>query len=133
MSPDNDPPDGAKGQRILVVDDDPSMLILLPKVLARRGFDVETAGDADTAEKLLEAGGFGVVIADLQMPVRDGFSLAAAVRKRWHDTRIIFVSAYDSEAMKRKALSLGADAFLAKPIGVEELIAHLRSPKVATG
>ena len=133
MPPNNDPPDGAKRTRILIVDDDPSMLVLLPKILARRGFDPATAADADGAEKVLEGESFEAVVMDLQMPARDGFSLAEAVRKRWPDTRIIFVSAYDSEAMRRKAMSLGADAFLAKPIGVEELISHLRSPKVATG
>lgn len=127
------PADETKRPRILVVDDDASMLILLPKILVRKGFDVSVAGDADAAEKALERDEFDAVVVDLQMPGRDGFSLAGVVRQRWPGTKIIFVSAYDSDAMRKKAALLGVEAFLAKPVGVEELIQHLKSSKAANG
>ena len=133
MPTDSPPSDATERQRILVVDDDPSMLILLPKVLVRKGFDVFVASDADAAEKILEKEPCDAAIVDLQMPGRDGFSLVTAIRHRWPELRIVVVSAYDSDAMRRKAAVLGVEAFLAKPVGVEELVHHLRSAKAPNG
>ena len=133
MPADSPSSDAIERQRILVVDDDPSMLILLPKVLVRKGFDVSVAGSADAAEKILEKGPFDAAIVDLQMPGRDGFSLVAAIRHRWPELRILVVSAYDSDAMRKKAAVLGVEAFLAKPVGVEELVHHLRSARAPNG
>jgi len=117
--------DKGKPLRILLVDDDASMLVLLPKILARRGFEVVVAGDADAAERALEAGPVDVLVADVQLPGRDGLSLAMSVQKRWPTVRIIFVSAFDVDALRKRAEVLGVTAFLSKPIGVEELIGHL--------
>ena len=133
MPADSPLSDAIERQRILVVDDDPSMLILLPKVLVRKGFAVSVAASADAAEKILEQGPFDAVVVDLQMPGRDGFSLAAAIRQRWPELRILVVSAYDSDAMRKKAAVLGVEAFLAKPVGVEELVHHLRSARAPNG
>ena len=126
-------PEGTKQLRVLIVDDDPSMLILLPKVLRRKGFDVAAAEDADIAELVLEKTQFDAVILDVQMPGRDGFSLVGAIRQRWPEVKIIFVSAYDSDSMRKRAALMGVEVFLAKPVGVEELILHLRKPKAENG
>jgi CheY-like chemotaxis protein len=117
---------GTKTHRILLVDDDPSMLTLLPRILVRKGFEVQVAGDADEAERVLEKDKFDAVVIDVQLPDRDGFSLAVAIHERWPALRIVFVTAFDSDATRKKAEDLGAGAFLTKPIGVDELIGHLR-------
>jgi DNA-binding response OmpR family regulator len=111
--------------RILLVDDDASMLILLPRILRRRGFDVIVASDADSAERELEKAAVDFIVADIQLPGRDGISLAAAVRKRWPSVKIVFVSAFDADALRARAQALGPVAFFSKPIGVDELVAHL--------
>jgi len=115
-----------KTHRILLVDDDSSMLALLPRILARKGFKVQVAADADAAERVLEGAEFDAIVIDVQLPGRDGFALAVVIHERWPALRIVFVTAFDSDASRKKAEALGAGAFLTKPIGVDELILHLR-------
>jgi DNA-binding response OmpR family regulator len=112
-------------RRILVVDDDSAMLVLLPRILSRRGFEVVVASDADSAERQLESATVDFVVADVQLPGRDGFSLAVAIRKRWPAVKILFVSAFDMDNLRKRAQDLGIIAFLSKPIGVDELVAYL--------
>ena len=112
-------------QRILLVDDDPFMLTLLPRILARKGFEVYVAGDADTAERALEKLQVDAVVADVQLPGRDGFSLAIAIQQRWPTVKIVFVTAFDIDAFRKRAEVLGVRAFLSKPVRIEELIQHL--------
>ncbi len=114
-------------KRVLLVDDDASMRILLPRILARRGFDVSVAKDADDAEKTLASRDFDAVVLDVQMPGLDGISLAKVVRTRWPDIEIIIVSAFDSESTRKRAADAGVKAFLPKPIGVEDLIGCLQN------
>ena len=113
-------------QRVLLVDDDVSMRALLPRILLRKGFEVHAAADADAAEQLLEKEAFDAVVVDLQMPGRDGFALVSAVQRRWPSVRVIIVSAFDSDATRRRAATLQVHGFLAKPVGVEELVLCLR-------
>ena len=110
--------------RIVVVDDDQDARELLEYLLSASGAHVETAGSADEAlERIGE--GCDLVIADIGMPIRDGYSLLADIRSHAdpdiRDLPVVAATAYTAEAERRKALSAGFDDFVTKPIDPDRL------------
>lgn len=115
-----------KPPRILVVDDEPQILRVLRRGLEGRGFEVATAPDAATALDILRATRINLVITDLRMPDMDGVELCARVRKS-SNVPIIVLSVKGEEATKVQALDAGADDFVVKPFGMDELLARVRA------
>ena len=115
-------PDGA---RILVVDDEPAILRVVRANLARHGYRVETAA---TGQAALDAHAFhhpDLILLDLGLPDLDGLEIVRQIRGR-AATPIVILSARGAERDKVQALDLGADDYLTKPFGVEELLARVR-------
>ncbi len=115
----------ATGASILVVDDEPAILRAVRSNLARHGFQVETA---DTGRQALDSYTRlrpDVILLDLGLPDMDGLEVIRQVRAR-DITPIIVLSVREAEADKVAALDLGADDYLTKPFGVDELLARLR-------
>ena len=110
--------------RILVVEDDRNIVDLIQANLAVRGFDVATCGDAAKAVWTFETESPDLVLLDLNLPNGDGFELCRQLRER-SAVGIIVVSARRGEHDKVRALNLGADDYLTKPFGVEELLARI--------
>jgi two-component system KDP operon response regulator KdpE len=110
--------------RVLVVDDEPAILRTVRANLGRRGFDVDVASTAEDALARAERG-TDLIVLDLGLPDQDGLDLIRALRARG-DTPIIVLSVRDGEKDKVRALDLGADDYLTKPFGVEELVARVR-------
>jgi two-component system KDP operon response regulator KdpE len=114
------------GGRVLVVDDEPQILRALGASLRGAGYDVETAA---TAEEALVAAALRLpdaVILDLVLPDRRGTEVCAELRG-WTDVPVILLSAVGDEAEKIAALDAGADDYVTKPFGVDELLARLRA------
>ena len=111
---------------VLVVDDDPSMTRALRINLSAHDFDVATA--ATGGEALREFGRVrpDVVVLDLGLPDMDGTEVIAGIRG-WSTTPIIVLSARGEEAQKVAALDTGADDYVTKPFGMDELLARLRA------
>lgn len=110
--------------RILVVEDDRNIVDLVRANLAVRGYDVVTCGDASKAVWTFETETPDLVLLDLNLPKGDGFELCQDLRAR-SPVGIIVVSARRGEHDKVRALNLGADDYLTKPFGVEELLARI--------
>ena len=115
----------AEGARVLVVDDEPGILRAVGANLRRHAFQVETA---ETGRQALQVwAGFrpDVVLLDLGLPDLDGLDIIRSIRER-ASTPIVVLSARGAERDKVAALDLGADDYLTKPFGVEEMLARVR-------
>jgi two-component system KDP operon response regulator KdpE len=112
--------------RVLVVDDDPTLLRALAINLRARRFDVQTAADGTSALRRAAATPPDLVILDLGLPDIDGVEVVAGLRG-WTVVPIIVLSARDSQWAKVDALDAGADDYITKPFGMDELLARIRA------
>src|SRR3990172_2801190 len=110
--------------RILVVDDEPSIIRFLKSNLETQSYKVLTAINGAEALQTFELELPDLVILDIMMPVMDGFEVCRRLRE-WSQVPIIMLSAKADEADKVKCLNLGADDYLTKPFGIEELMARI--------
>jgi two-component system KDP operon response regulator KdpE len=112
--------------RILVVDDEVQILRALRRALAARGYEVVTSEDGENAIAEAEAALPELVVLDLNLPGIDGMEVCRRLRT-WTQVPILILSIREDEAGKVQALDLGADDYLTKPFGVEELLARVRA------
>src|SRR5512136_524617 len=110
---------------ILVIDDEPQILRALKTILTERHFQVATASRGAEGLALAAAQPPDVIILDLSLPDMDGFQVCAHLRE-WTSVPIIVLSVRDHERDKVMALDKGADDYLTKPFGIEELLARIR-------
>jgi two-component system KDP operon response regulator KdpE len=113
-------------QRVLVVDDEPQILRALRTSLRGAGYEVETAETAEGALAALAAGKPDAVVLDLVLPDGTGIDVCRELRT-WSDAPVIVLSVVGDETEKVAALDAGADDYVTKPFGVEELLARLRA------
>ncbi|MCP2260900.1 two-component system, OmpR family, KDP operon response regulator KdpE [Streptoalloteichus tenebrarius] len=112
--------------KVLVVDDEPQIVRALRINLAARGYQVLTAHDGAAALKAAAEGRPDVVVLDLGLPDVDGTEVIAGLRG-WTTVPIIVLSARTDSADKVEALDAGADDYVTKPFGMDELLARLRA------
>jgi two-component system KDP operon response regulator KdpE len=112
--------------RILVVDDEPQLTRVLRTGLKSRGYDVLAAEDGERGFRLFQEWKPDLIIADLAMPNMDGLELCRRIRAI-SQVPIIILSAKDEERIKVEALDIGADDFVTKPFGIDELLARMRA------
>ena len=112
--------------RILVVDDEPQLTRVLRTGLTSRGFDVRTAADGLAGFDVFSDWHPDLIITDLAMPNMDGLELCRRVRAI-SQVPIIILSAKGEEKTKVEALDIGADDFVTKPFGIDELFARVRA------
>ncbi|MFC2071837.1 response regulator transcription factor [Chloroflexota bacterium] len=112
--------------RILVVDDELSIIKFLRANLKTKGYEVLAAMDGAEALQVIEKGFPDLIILDIMMPKMDGFEVCRRVRE-WSQVPIIVLSARRDVEEKAKCLNSGADDYITKPFGVNELIARVRA------
>jgi two-component system KDP operon response regulator KdpE len=112
--------------RVLVVDDESQIRRTLAINLRARGYDVDLAATGEDALRLAGEHRPDVVVLDLGLPGIDGLDVVAGLRG-WSEVPIIVLSVRDSEPDKVAALDAGADDFVTKPFGIDELLARLRA------
>ena len=113
-------------ERILLVDDETQIARVLRRSLSAQGYEVQTAGDGEEALEVFEQWHPQLVITDLSMPNMSGLELCRHIRKISR-VPIIVLSAKGEERTKVEALDLGADDYIAKPFGMDELLARVRA------
>ncbi len=113
------------GPHILVIDDEPQILRALRTILAEKKFRVTTASRGEEGLALAAANPPDLIILDLGLPDLSGLEVCARLRA-WTQTPIIVLSVRDTEQDKVAALDRGADDYLSKPFGIEELLARIR-------
>ena len=111
--------------RVLVVDDDATLLRALTINLRARRYEVEQAATGRAALRAAAAG-VDVVVLDLGLPDLDGVDVVAGIRG-WSQVPIIVLSARDAQSAKVAALDAGADDYVTKPFGMDELLARIRA------
>lgn len=114
------------GARILVVDDEPQIRRSLQVSLEEKGYAVLLADDGEKAIRLIEERMPDLIVMDLLLPGRDGIDLTQEIRQH-SSVPILFLSAIGEERKKVEALERGADDYVTKPFGLEELLARIRS------
>ena len=123
---DRDPAPGGRVTRILVVDDEPQLLRALGTNLRARGYDVELAPTGEAALTIAARKHPDLVVLDLGLPGMDGTEVIRGLRG-WTSVPIIVLSVREREADKVAALDAGADDYVTKPFGMDELLARLRA------
>jgi two-component system, OmpR family, KDP operon response regulator KdpE len=112
--------------KVLVVDDEQPMRRLLRMGLSTQGYEILDASNGRTAVDLL-AKKPDLIILDLGLPDMDGFELLRMIRARLETVPVVVLSSRGDEADKVRALDLGADDYVTKPFGMDELLARLRA------
>jgi two-component system KDP operon response regulator KdpE len=112
--------------RILVVDDEVAVVKFLRSCLKTDGYEVLAAMNGVDALNAVEREAPELLVLDIMMPVMDGFEVLKRIRE-WSQIPILILSARHSEEDKVKCLDLGADDYLSKPFGINELVARIRA------
>ncbi|PHQ71056.1 MAG: two-component system response regulator [Sneathiella sp.] len=108
---------------VLVVEDEPNIVLSLQFILKQAGFTVRVARDGELALKAIDDYVPDLVLLDIMLPKQDGFSVCEAIRanRRCDKVKIIMLSAKSRDADKERAMALGADEFVTKPFSTREL------------
>ncbi|CBN56136.1 response regulator transcription factor [Kamptonema animale CS-326] len=116
-------------KRLMLVDDDPNLILLVKDYLEFRGYDVVTAENGREALEKLEEDLPDLIICDVMMPEMDGYTLVKHVREdpRTSWIPVLFLSAKGQSQDRVKGLSTGADVYIVKPFEPEELVAQVES------
>ena len=116
----------AERTRILVVDDEPRITLVLRSGLSKHGYDIRAAAEGESALELFNAWSPDLVITDLSMPNMSGLELCRRLREQ-SKVPIIVLSVKEDESVKIEALDAGADDYVTKPFGIGELLARVRA------
>lgn len=111
-------------KRILIVDDEPNIVISLEFLMMREGHTVHVARDGEAGLTAVREHRPDLVVLDVMMPKLDGFSVLASIRADpdLAHTRVLMLTAKGREAERDKGLTLGADAYMPKPFSTRELV-----------
>ena len=113
--------------KILIVEDEKKTAAFLRKGLSEHGFSVDVAETGEDGLHLARTGEYAVVILDVMLPDRDGWSVLSELRRAGKQTPTLFLTARDAVQDRVKGLQLGADDYLMKPFAFSELLARVQS------
>ena len=113
--------------KILIVEDDVRLAAALARILKDNGNDVDTVADGKSGYEWAETGYYDVIILDVMLPKKDGFTVAADLRRAGVGTPILMLTARGTVNDKITGLDSGADDYMTKPFSPAELMAHLRA------
>jgi DNA-binding response OmpR family regulator len=115
-------------KRILIVDDEPNIVISLEFLMKREGYEVAVAADGEAALRALAAETPDLVVLDVMLPRMNGFEVCRRIRAdpRLGGVKVVMLSARGRDSEVAKGLALGADAYVTKPFSTKDLVAQIR-------
>jgi len=113
--------------KILIIEDEAKTAAYLQKGLSEEGFVADTAPTGDEGIRLAHVSPYDLIILDIMLPGRDGWSIMENLRKEGSLTPVLFLTARDTVQDRVRGLELGADDYLVKPFAFSELLARVRS------
>lgn len=114
-------------KKVLVVDDEPSILTLLTFNLEKEGYQVTTSEDGKNGFELALSNQYDFIILDVMLPGMDGLEITKALRREKIDTPILILTAKDEQVDKIIGLEIGADDYLTKPFSPREVLARMKA------
>ncbi|MBL7939625.1 MAG: response regulator transcription factor [Flavobacteriales bacterium] len=111
--------------KLLLVEDDPNLGNLLVEYLRAKGYEADLRTDGQQGRNAYDKGGYDLLILDVMMPQKDGFTLAREIRQKDVSTPIIFVTAKSMKQDTIQGFQSGADDYITKPFGMEELLLRI--------
>ena len=111
-------------KKILIAEDEPSIVVALEYLLQRSGYEVHIARNGDEALKQVETQVPDLVLLDVMMPLRSGYEVCKRIRERpdWRHIKIVMLSAKGRDAEVNKGLAAGADLYIPKPFSTREMV-----------
>lgn len=113
--------------RVLIIEDEEKTASYPQKGLAETGYIVDQAADGEEGLRLALAADYDIILLDVALPRRDGWSVLTELRRAGKQTRVLFLTARDQLHDKVRGLEMGADDYLVKPFAFSELLARMRS------
>lgn len=113
---------------VLVVDDEPNIVLSLEFLMKQAGYEVRVARDGEAALQAIEDRAPDLVLLDVMLPKRDGYDVCQAIRAepRWNGVRILMLTARGREVEREKGLALGADDYITKPFSTREVVERVK-------
>lgn len=112
---------------ILIVDDEPNILLSLEFLFKKEGYKVFIARDGEEALGIIEEKVPALIILDIMMPKVDGYEVCKHVKSAYPDMKVIFLTAKSKQQDVQKGLNLGADMYLTKPFSTKDLVTKVKT------
>lgn len=114
--------------KVLIVDDEPNIVISLEFLMQQSGYEVAIARDGEQALAQMASFQPDLVLLDVMLPLRNGFEVCQKIRENslWNRVKVVMLSAKGREIEVSKGLALGADAYITKPFSTKDLIAQVQ-------
>lgn len=113
--------------KILIVDDEPNILLSLEFIFKKEGYKVFIARNGEEALGIIEESEPELVILDIMMPKVDGYEVCKHLKKKHQDTKVIFLTAKSKQQDVQRGLEAGADLYLTKPFSTKDLVSKVKT------
>lgn len=116
-------------RQVLVVDDEPSIVLSLEFLMKEAGYAVRTATDGEAALAAIQESPPDLVLLDVNLPKRNGYEVCEAVRANpaWKEVRILMLTAKGRDVERQKGIAMGADEYVTKPFSTHEVVNKVRT------
>jgi DNA-binding response OmpR family regulator len=119
-------------KRVLIVDDETNMRTTLADILSDEGYVIDTVPDGASAVEMCTKYTYEVILLDVRMPGIDGLETFRRIRRQCENARVIMMSAFSADELKRSTLEEGAVAFLSKPLDIDHVISLIKGLREST-
>jgi len=114
---------------VLIVDDEPNIVLSLEFLMKKEGYEVQSAGNGEEAIQAITEKAPDLILLDVMMPRKDGYEVCQELRSSlaWKDVKIIMLTAKGRDVEREKGLALGANDYITKPFATQEVVEKVKS------